>query len=104
LARTREEMLEELREIRNGEAPKPDLVLMDFILADGYGTEVLRAIKKAILPAMFRYCRDQIFKVKLYTLVKISPFIWVMYQSGYLGITGFSPTIKKSRSHFRLHR
>jgi len=47
LARTREEMLEELREIRNGEAPKPDLVLMDFILADGYGTEVLRAIKKS---------------------------------------------------------
>ncbi len=50
LARTCEEMLEELREIRNGEAQKPDLVLMDFVLAVGYGTKFCAPSKKAISP------------------------------------------------------
>lgn len=47
LARTKEEILEELRQIRNGDSPKPDLVVMDFMLADGHGAEVLKAIKKS---------------------------------------------------------
>ncbi len=49
LARTHEEMLEELRDIRNGDSAKPDLVLLDFMLDDGRGIEVLRAIKKSHL-------------------------------------------------------
>ncbi len=49
LASTKEEMLEELRQIRNGDSSKPDLVIMDFMLADGHGVEVLRAIKKSYL-------------------------------------------------------
>jgi CheY-like chemotaxis protein len=47
LARGREEMMEELRDIRNGNSREPDLVLLDFMLADGNGAEVLRAIKKS---------------------------------------------------------
>ena len=49
LASSKEEMLEELREIRNGDSEKPDLVVMDFMLADGHGIEVLKAIKKHVL-------------------------------------------------------
>jgi CheY-like chemotaxis protein len=40
------EMLEELRDIRLGLSQKPDLVILDFMLADGHGIEVLKAIKK----------------------------------------------------------
>ena len=40
------EMLEELRDIRLGFSAKPDLVILDFMLADGHGIEVLKAIKK----------------------------------------------------------
>jgi len=40
------EMLEELRDIRLGYSLKPDLVILDFMLADGHGIEVLKAIKK----------------------------------------------------------
>ncbi len=47
LACTQEEMLEELRDIRNGDSQKPDLVLLDFMLADGHGVEILKAIKKS---------------------------------------------------------
>jgi CheY-like chemotaxis protein len=49
LAATKEEMLEELRLIRNGASEMPDLVVLDFMLADGHGIEVLKAIKKHIL-------------------------------------------------------
>ena len=49
LAATKEEMLEELRQIRNGDSEMPDLVVLDFMLADGHGIEVLKAIKKHIL-------------------------------------------------------
>jgi len=49
LASSKEQMLEELREIRNGDSKKPDLVVMDFMLDDGHGIEVLKAIKKHIL-------------------------------------------------------
>lgn len=49
LAGTREEMLEELRDIRNGNSSKPDLVIMDFMLPDGHGVEILKAIKKSYL-------------------------------------------------------
>lgn len=47
LARTKEDMLEELRQIRIGDSRKPDLVVMDFMLADGHGAEILEAIKKS---------------------------------------------------------
>jgi len=40
------EMLEELRDIRLGFSSRPDLVILDFMLADGHGIEVLKAIKK----------------------------------------------------------
>lgn len=40
------EMFEELRDIRLGLSSKPDLVILDFMLADGHGIEVLKAIKK----------------------------------------------------------
>ena len=43
------EMLEELRDIRMGVSQKPDLVILDFMLADGQGIDVLRAIKKHAL-------------------------------------------------------
>ncbi len=46
LAASGEEMLEELRDIRTGVSPKPDLVILDFVLADGRGVEILKAIKK----------------------------------------------------------
>jgi len=49
LASSKEQMLEELREIRNGDSKKPDLVVLDFMLDDGHGIEVLKAIKKHIL-------------------------------------------------------
>jgi len=49
LASSVNEMLEELREIRNGDSEKPDLVVLDFMLADGHGMEVLKAIKKNFL-------------------------------------------------------
>jgi len=49
LASDKAQMLEELRDIRNGDSRKPDLVVMDFILADGHGIEVLKAIKKNVL-------------------------------------------------------
>jgi len=49
LATTKEEMLEELRQIRNGDSAKPDLVLLDFVLSDGHGVEILKAIKKNFL-------------------------------------------------------
>lgn len=42
-----DQMLEELRLIRTGESKKPDLVLLDFILPDGHGMEILKAIKKS---------------------------------------------------------
>jgi Response regulator containing CheY-like receiver, AAA-type ATPase, and DNA-binding domains len=46
LASSKDEMLEELRQIRNGNSSKPDLVVLDFMLADGHGIEILKAIKK----------------------------------------------------------
>jgi len=46
LAHSCNEMLEELRNIRLGISTKPDLVILDFMLADNSGTEVLKAIKK----------------------------------------------------------
>jgi CheY-like chemotaxis protein len=46
LASQKDEMLEELRQIRIGVSPKPDLVLMDLRFSDGQGIEVLKAIKK----------------------------------------------------------
>jgi CheY-like chemotaxis protein len=46
LAISKNEMLEELRQIRNGDSAKPDLVVLDFMLADGHGVEILRAMKK----------------------------------------------------------
>jgi len=49
LASKKDEMLEELRDIRTGTAPKPDLVILDFMLADGNGVEILKAIKKHII-------------------------------------------------------
>ena len=49
LAAGRTEMLEELRDIRMGVSPKPDLVILDFMLADGHGIDVLKAIKKHAL-------------------------------------------------------
>lgn len=49
LASGKDEILEELRQIRMGLSPKPDLVIMDFMLADGHGIDVLRAIKKHVL-------------------------------------------------------
>jgi len=49
LAGGRNEMLEELRDIRMGVSEKPDLVILDFMLADGQGIDVLRAIKKHAL-------------------------------------------------------
>ncbi len=47
LARTKEELMEELREIRIGRSKAPDLVVMDLMLGDGAGKEALRAIKKS---------------------------------------------------------
>lgn len=41
-----DQMMDELRQIRLGESPKPDLVVMDFVLADGHGIEVLKALRK----------------------------------------------------------
>jgi CheY-like chemotaxis protein len=49
LAAGRDEMLEELRDIRMGVSSKPDLVILDFMLADGHGIDVLKAIKKHAL-------------------------------------------------------
>jgi DNA-binding response OmpR family regulator len=46
LASKKEEMLEELRDIRTGITQKPDLVILDFMLSDGHGVEILKAIKK----------------------------------------------------------
>jgi Response regulator receiver domain. len=57
LAISKNEMLEELRQIRNGDSAKPDLVVLDFMLADGHGVEILRAMKKIISRATFRYLR-----------------------------------------------
>jgi len=51
-------MLEELRNIRLGISTKPDLVILDFMLADNSGTEVLKAIKKtSSYPRYPRICR-----------------------------------------------
>lgn len=47
-AAQRDEMLEELREIRTGASAKPDLVILDFMLADGHGIEILKAMKKNV--------------------------------------------------------
>ncbi|UMX47468.1 MAG: response regulator [Candidatus Nealsonbacteria bacterium DGGOD1a] len=46
LASSKDEMLEELRQIRNGNSSKPDLVVLDFMLVDGHGIEILKAMKK----------------------------------------------------------
>jgi len=43
------EMLEELRDIRRGAAVKPDLVILDMVLADGDGIEILKAMKKSFM-------------------------------------------------------
>lgn len=48
-ASKKNEMLEELRDIRNGVSTRPDLVILDFVLSDGDGVEILKAIKKNIL-------------------------------------------------------
>jgi CheY-like chemotaxis protein len=40
-------MMEELRQIRTGNSEKPDMVVMDFVLADGHGIEILKALKKS---------------------------------------------------------
>lgn len=47
-ASKKDEMLEELRDIRNGVSARPDLVILDFVLADGDGVEILKAMKKNI--------------------------------------------------------
>jgi CheY-like chemotaxis protein len=49
LAGSVQEMHEELRDIRIGDSQKPDLVILDFMLADGHGVEILRAMKKNFL-------------------------------------------------------
>jgi CheY-like chemotaxis protein len=49
LAASKDEMIEELRDIRIGNSDRPDLVIMDLVLADGHGIEVLKAIKKHAL-------------------------------------------------------
>jgi CheY-like chemotaxis protein len=49
LASSLDEMIEELRDIRIGNSDRPDLVIMDLVLADGHGIEVLKAIKKHAL-------------------------------------------------------
>lgn len=49
LASSKEQMLEELRNIRTGVSAKPDLVVLDFMLSDGHGIEILKAIKKNFL-------------------------------------------------------
>ena len=48
-ASKKNEMLEELRDIRNGVSARPDLVILDFVLSDGDGVEILKAMKKNIL-------------------------------------------------------
>ena len=49
LASRQEEMLEELHAIRTGGASKPDLVILDLMLADGHGVEILKAMKKSFI-------------------------------------------------------
>jgi two-component system phosphate regulon response regulator PhoB len=48
-ASKKEQMLEELRDIRTGASAKPDLVILDFVLSDGDGIEILKAMKKNVL-------------------------------------------------------
>jgi CheY-like chemotaxis protein len=49
LASSAKEMHEELRDIRNGDSERPDLVVVDFMFDDGRGVEILKAIKKSYL-------------------------------------------------------
>lgn len=47
VATSSEQMTEELRAIRMGESAKPDLIIMDLMLPNANGSEVLRSIKKS---------------------------------------------------------
>jgi DNA-binding response OmpR family regulator len=44
-----DQMLEELRDMRNGTTNKPDLVILDLMLDEGDGLEILKAMKKSYL-------------------------------------------------------